>query len=110
MSTLDEHAKAGLQAIQEKRFDDAITSFTAAVALDETRPDIRHALAMAYLHRGDTGNALEPLRMAVQLSEPFEAEEHQALKREFHLTLATVQQLLDHVESAKETLQGILKR
>lgn len=110
MATLDEHAKAGLQAIQEKRFDDAIVSFSAAVELDGTRPDIRHALGMAFLHRGDAGNALEPLRTAVQLAEPFEAPEHQALKREFHLTLATVQQLLDQVESARRTLEGILKR
>lgn len=110
MATLDELAKRGLQAIGEKRYDDAIAAFGEAVRLAPDRPDIRHALGTAHLHRGDTGNAVEPLEAAVRLAEPFTAPEHQALKREFHLTLATVYQLLDRVGAARETLRGAIRR
>jgi hypothetical protein len=110
MSTLDEHARGGLKAIQEKRYDDAIEHFRQAVALAPDRPDIRHALGTAHLHRGDTGNAVEPLEAAVRLAEPFTAPEHQALKREFHLTLATVYQLLDRVGAARAALREVIRR
>jgi tetratricopeptide (TPR) repeat protein len=110
MPTLDEVAKRGLQAIEEKRWDDAIAAFGEAVRLAPDRPDIRHALGTAHLHRGDTGNAVEPLEAAVRLSEPFTAPEHQALRREFHLTLATVYQLLDRVGAARATLREVIRR
>lgn len=110
MATLDEHARSGLKAIEEKRWDDAIASFQQAVAAAPDRPDIRHALGTAHLHRGDTGNAVEPLEAAVRLSATFTAPEHQALRREFHLTLATVYQLLDRVGAARAALREIIRQ
>jgi tetratricopeptide (TPR) repeat protein len=110
MSSLDEHARAGLKAIEEKRYEDAIASFERAVELAPDRPDMNNALGMAYLHRGDAGNAIGPLERAVALAEPFSAPEHQPLKQEFHLSLATAYQLMDHVAQARETLQGIVQR
>jgi tetratricopeptide (TPR) repeat protein len=115
MSTLDEHARSGLEAIEQKRYDDAIASFRAAIAADvasgqEGRPDIRHALAMAHLHRGDVGNAVEPLEEAVRLSERFAEAQHQTLRREFHLTLATVYQLVDRVGASRKVLETVIAR
>ena len=110
MSTLDDHARAGLTAIQDKRFDDAVAAFRAAVELAPERPDINSALGMAYLHRGDAGNAIPSLEAAVRLSEPFEAPEHQARRREFALSLATAYQLMDRISAAEATLTGIIAR
>ena len=89
MPTLDELAKKGIEAIEAKRFEEAIEAFTAAVALDESRPDMRNALGMAYLHRGDVGNAIPHLERSVALAESFDAPEVQPMKRDFHLQLAT---------------------
>ena len=88
MSTLDEHAQAGLTALEERRFDDAIEAFTLALTLAPDRPDMNHALAMAHLHRGDTLSGLPHLERAVALAEPFEAPQYQEMKREYHLQLA----------------------
>lgn len=110
MATLDEHARAGLKAIEERRFDDAIAAFRSAVDLAPERPDLNNLLAMAFLHRGDAGNAIPPLERAVQLSEPYEAPEHQALRREFHLSLATAYQLMDRVTDAAALLRRVIDR
>lgn len=110
MATLDELARKGMDAIQEKRFDDAIEAFTEAVAAEPGRPDMNQALGMAYLHRGDVGNAIPHLEKAVELAEPFDAPEHQALKREFHQQLATSYQLMDRVDEAIRALRGINRR
>ncbi|MEZ4241410.1 MAG: tetratricopeptide repeat protein [Myxococcota bacterium] len=106
---LDEHARAGLKAIEERRFDDAVKAFQAAHALAPERPDINHALGMAFLRRGDAGNALPRLEDAVRLAEPYTAPEHQALRRDFHLSLATAQQLLDRVAEARATLEQVVR-
>ena len=58
MSELDTLAKAGIQAINDKEYDKAIESFLQALELEPDRPDINNALGMAYLHRGDAGNAI----------------------------------------------------
>lgn len=110
MGSIDEHARAGLLALEEKRFEDAVEAFRKAIALDPSRPDMHNALAMAHLHRGDTANALEPLGRAVELAEPYDAPEHQPLKREFHLSLASVLQLLDRFEDARRVLEGAVER
>ncbi|MCA9571364.1 MAG: tetratricopeptide repeat protein, partial [Myxococcales bacterium] len=110
MATLDELARQGIDAIQEKRFDDAIEAFTGALALDDTRPDMNNALGMAYLHRGDVGNAIPHLERAVALAEPFDAPEIQGMKRDFHVQLATSYQLMDKVDDAVRTLRGITRR
>ncbi|MCB9677362.1 MAG: tetratricopeptide repeat protein [Alphaproteobacteria bacterium] len=110
MPTLDELARKGIEAINEKRFEDAIEAFKAALAVDEARPDMNSALGMAYLHRGDVGNAIPHLERAVALAEPYTAPEVQGMKRDFHIQLATAYQLMDRVDDAMRTLSGILKR
>ena len=55
MPTLDELAQAGLTAINDGRYNDAIESFQQALALAPDRPDMNNALGMAYLHRGEAG-------------------------------------------------------
>lgn len=110
MPTLDEYARVGIAAIEEKRFDDAIEAFTRALELEPDRPDMNNALAMAYLHRGDAGNAIPPLERAVALAEPYDQPGHQPLKRDFHLTLASAYQLMDRVEDARRTLEGAIAR
>jgi hypothetical protein len=75
--SLDEHARAGLRAIEEQRFDDAIKAFEAALAVAPERPDMNNALGMAYLHRGDVGNALPHLERAIALAEPYDQPQHQ---------------------------------
>lgn len=110
MATVDDHARAGLKALQDERFDDAVEAFGRAVRLDPSRPDMHNALAMAHLHRGDALSALEPLERAVELAEPFDAPEHQPLKREFHLSLASVYQLVDRFDDARRVLAGSIER
>lgn len=110
MSTLQEFAQQGMQAIEEKRFADAIEAFTSALAIDNTRPDMNSALGMAYLHRGDVGNGIPYLERAVELAEPYDAPEVQDLKRDFHLQLVTSYQLMDRVDEAIRALQGVCRR
>ena len=110
MPTLDELARQGIEAINEKRFEDAITAFTAALDVDDTRPDMNSALGMAYLHRGDVGNAIPHLERAVAMAEPYTAPEVQSMKRDFHMQLATAYQLMDQVDDAMRTLRGVIRR
>ena len=109
MGSLDDHARAGLKAIEDERFDDAIAAFQAALALAPDRPDLNNALGMAHLHRGDAGNAIEYLEAACRLSEPYDRPEHQQLRREFHLSLATAYQLMDRVTDAATALRGLIE-
>lgn len=109
MSDLDGLARRGISAINEKKFDEAIEAFEAALAIDESRPDLNNALGMAHVHRGDVGNALPFLERAVELARVFEEEEHQDMRRHFHVALATAYQLLDQVPRAVDTLQEIIE-
>jgi len=108
--TVQELAAAGMAAIEDKRFDDAIAAFESAIALDPTRPDMNNALGTAHMHRGDIGSAIEPLERAVALAEPFSQPEHQELKREFHMQLATAYQLMDRTGESAKTLRGVIDR
>lgn len=108
MSTLQEYAQAGMAALEEKRFDDAIAAFTAAIGVDATRPDMNHALGMAYLHRGDVGNGVPHLERAVALSKPFTDPGVQGIKRDMHVSLATAYQLLDRVAEARDVLTEVI--
>ncbi len=110
MGALDEHARAGIAAVNEQRFDDAIREFETALSLDASRPDLTNALGMAHLHRGDVGNAIPLLSRAVELAEPFDAPEHQDMKRHFHMGLASAHQLLDQVGQARSVLEGVIER
>jgi tetratricopeptide (TPR) repeat protein len=110
MSDLDTHAKAGLKAIEEKRYDDAIAAFEKALEIDGSRPDMNSALGMAYMHRGDTGNAIEPLKRAVDLSEVFTDPQHDAMRLHFHTGLATAYQLTDDTGGAKRVLESAIEK
>jgi tetratricopeptide (TPR) repeat protein len=107
---LDEHARAGIAAINDQRFDDAISEFTAALAIDAERPDLNNALGMAYMHRGDVGNAVGYLERAVTLAEPFDKPEHQDMKRHFYSGLGSAYQLLDRVSDARRLLEETIRR
>jgi len=108
VSTVQHFAGLGMAAIEDKRFDDAIAAFESAVALDPSRPDMNNALGTAHMHRGDVGSAIAPLERAVDLAEPFTAPEHQELKREFHMQLATAYQLMDRVAESAVVLRGVV--
>ncbi len=108
--SLDEHARAGLKAIEERRYDDAITSFQKVLEIEPDRPDMNHALGMAFVHRGDVGNAIPHLEAAVRMAEPYSAAEHQQLKLEFHMSLATSYQLMDLVTEARAALEEVVRR
>ena len=105
MSTVAELAQRGLQALEDRNLDQAIEAFTEAVRLEPERPDMNHALGMAHMHRGDVLNGLPHLERAVALSEPYTHPDHQALKREFHLELAAVYQLVDRISDAEAVLR-----
>jgi len=108
--SLDEHARTGLRAIEEQRYDEAISAFTKAIEIAPERPDMNNALGMAYLHRGDAGNAIPHLERAIELSEPFSAPEHEPMKREMNMTLATAYQLMDRVMQARAQLERVIAR
>jgi len=108
--SLDEHARNGLRAIEEQRYDDAIASFTKALEIAPERPDMNNALGMAYLHRGDAGNAIPHLEKAVSLADGFGDEGHDAMRREMNMTLATAYQLMDRVPQARAQLEKVIER
>ncbi len=107
---LDEHARAGMAAISEQRLDDAIAAFTAALAIDSERPDLNNALGMAFMHRGDVGNAVPYLERAVALSEPYDEPQHQEMKRHFYSGLGSAYQLLDRVSDARRVLEDTIAK
>lgn len=110
MSSLQELAQQGMQAIEEKRFTDAIEALTAARELDPSRPDMNSMLGMAYVYRGDAGNGIPFLEKAVELAEPFDQPEVQGMKRDFHLQLVTAYQIMDRIDEAVRALNGVIRR
>jgi len=110
MAGFDEHARAGMQALEQQRFDDAVREFTAAVAGAPDRPDIRHALGMAYLHRGEIGSAIPHFEQALVLADAYTAPEHEPLKLDFQLTLATAYQMTDRVAEAEDAMRFAVQR
>lgn len=109
MTTLDEHARAGMAAINDKRFDDAITSFQAAIALDGERPDINSALGMAYMHRGEVISALPYLVKAHELAKVYNEPEHLEMRKHFATSLASAHAVLDAPMSAVDVLDEIIE-
>jgi thioredoxin-like negative regulator of GroEL len=105
MTDLDTHARAGMKALNERKLDVAIQEFQAALALAPERPDMNSALGRAYLYRGEVHSAIPHLEAAVRLAEPYNAPEHQALKRDFQTTLATAYTLADRVGDARAELE-----
>ena len=110
MSDLDTHAKAGIAAINERRYEDAVREFQAALAIDDGRPDLNSALGMAYLQRGEVGSAIPHLEKAVALSEPFDAPEHQEMKLHFRVGLASAYEMADQIGDARRTLQATVAK
>lgn len=110
MADLETYARSGIAAINEKKYDEAVTAFKSALSLDPTRPDINNALGMAYVHRGDVGNAIPHLEEAVKLARAYTAEEHQEMRRHFHVGLATAYQLYEQLSDAEEVLRDIIKQ
>lgn len=110
MSDLDTHAKAGIAAINERRYEDAVREFQAALAIDSQRPDLNNALGMAYLNRGEVGSAIPHLEKAVALSEPFDAPEHQEMRVHFRVALASAYELADQITEARRTLEATTMR
>ena len=105
MTTLDEHARAGIAAVNEGQLEEAIQQFQSALAIDSERPDLNNALGMAYLRRGEVVSALPHLRKAVDLGRAFTAPEHDAMRRHFAQGLASAHTLLDQIDEAIEVLK-----
>jgi len=110
MSDLDTHAQAGISAINDKRYDDAVTSFEQALALAPDRPDMNSALGMAHLHRGSVGDGVPFLEAAVRLGDGYADAEHADMKVHFATSLATAYQIMDRVGDAREVLTGLVGR
>jgi tetratricopeptide (TPR) repeat protein len=108
MSELDRLARAGIAAINERCYDEAITSFQAALALDPDRPDLNNALGMAFLHRGEVGGALPYLRRAVAAAGAFDPVEHREMRVHFVLGLVSALQQADLVGEARAALRDAL--
>jgi len=104
VTTLDEHARAGMAAINEQRFDDAITAFQAALALDADRPDLNSALGMSYMHRGEVVSALPYLAKAHELAKRFTESEHDDMRKHFATSLASAHAVLDQPDEALAVL------
>lgn len=105
MTTLDEHARAGIEAINDQRIDDAIEHLSKALAMDTERPDLNNALGMAYLRRGEAVTAVPYLEKASRLAEPFDQAEHQEMRRHFESGLSTAYMLLDRVADARRVME-----
>jgi tetratricopeptide (TPR) repeat protein len=110
MTTLDEHARAGILAINEQRIDDAIEHLGAALAMDGERPDLNNALGMAYLRRGEAVTAVPYLEKASRLAQPFDGPEHRDMRRHFESGLATAYMLLDRVADGRRVLEAAVAR
>lgn len=109
MTTLDEHARAGMAAINDKRFDDAITSFLAALAIDDSRPDLNSALGMSYMHRGEVVSALPYLQKAHELARSYTEPEHLEMRKHFATSLASAHAVLDAPMAAVGVLEEMIE-
>lgn len=110
MSTLDSFARAGIEAINNKNFDEAIENFRRALDLEPDRPDINNALGMAYLHKGQAVDALPHLQAASRLAEPFDGAEHREMRKHFDSGLASCLLSLDRVRDALDVLARAAER
>jgi tetratricopeptide (TPR) repeat protein len=110
MSTFDELARAGITAIGERRFDDAVRDLTAAHALEPDRPDICNALGMAHLRRGEPGTAIPLLEQAVRGAEAYADAKYDGLKRSFQVGLASAYELADRLDEAQRALDAVIRR
>ena len=110
MTTLDDYAKTGIEAINEQKYAEAIEAFQQALAIDDSRPDLNNALGMAHMYRGEVHSAVPHLERAVQLAAPYDHPEHQEMKRSFHQALSTAYAMSDRVPDAIRTLQSAIEK
>jgi tetratricopeptide (TPR) repeat protein len=110
MSTLDTYARAGIEAVNQRKLDVAIENFQKALAFDPDRPDLNNALGMAYLNRGEAVSALPHLLAASRLAEPYDGPEHQDMRKHFETGLATCLLVLDRVRDAVAVLERAAAR
>jgi tetratricopeptide (TPR) repeat protein len=110
MQTLDELARAGMAAIDERRFDDAVKALSEAHSQAPDRPDMNHLLGMAWLRRGDAGSAIPFLERANTLAESFTDARYDDLKRQFQVGLASALELADRVPEAQRVLEAVVRR
>lgn len=110
MTTLEQHAQAGLSALEERKFEEAIAAFESAVAMEPERPDMNYMLGLSHALRMDMVTAIPHLEKAVALSEPFTDENLQAMKRDYHLQLATAYIAADRVRDGERVLEGAIER
>lgn len=108
MGTLDEHAKAGMAAMADRKWEAAIEEFKAAIALDDSRPDLNHAIGTAYLQRGEVMSAIPHLERTIVLAEPYNEPQHQAMKLQFHMGLAAGYAMADQTDKSIRTLQKVV--
>jgi hypothetical protein len=101
-------ARAGLKALQEGRPADAISEFRAALALEPDRPDLNNLLGVAYLNQGQAGDALAHLERAVELGRAYTQPEHQKVRQQFQMGLASAYAGLDRLADARRTLDDAI--
>ncbi|HEX2619918.1 MAG TPA: tetratricopeptide repeat protein, partial [Phototrophicaceae bacterium] len=61
------HYGLGVVAYREKKWDEALKSFTSAYHVDPKRPETLYYLAMVYHQKGDPVSALQVMRQAYEL-------------------------------------------
>ena len=105
MTTLEEHAQAGMAAINEQRFDDAVKAFTAALAIDSERPDLNSALGMSYMHQGAVVAAIPHLHKANDLAKRFTDPQHDEMRKHFATSLASAYTMNDQHGEALAVLE-----
>ena len=66
-TTFDEYLDRGGALLDRDRYDDAIADYTAAIALDRTKPTAWASRAMAYVWKGDEDHARADLAAAAAL-------------------------------------------
>ena len=78
-----------------------------------TREELMAVFLARELQDGEqlqVGVALPVPEAAVRLAAPYQAPEHQPLKLEFHMCLATSYQLMDQVGNARKALEEVVRR
>lgn len=103
--SLDQHAREGMKHLEEGRLKEAIEQFTAALAIDDSRPDLTNLLGMAYLHRGEVGSAIPLLERSLTLAEPYNKPEHQPIRAHFAMGLASAYRQADRPRDAVDLLE-----
>lgn len=103
--SLDEHARAGMAALEEQDLEKAIEQFTKALEIDDSRPDITNLLGMCHFHRGEVQTSIPLLERSLELAAPYDAPEHQQMKYHWNLGLSTAYRADDRIADARRVLE-----